>query len=1083
MKKITLLLKILSCIVVLYGLVGFFIVPGLVKEQITKNLETQLTRKVSVDSVSFNPFTFQLGVHKLNIYTQDGKPSFAGVRNIKINLDPLNLVFGEVKIKFIEILAPFVSIHKNKEGQFNFSDLLVTKEPEEIKKKEEDLSLPSFVIEKFSIQAGEIHFLDDTGSKPFEKTLTPIRFALRDFSTKEDHNNQLSLHIKLDDGATVDYRGKINSIVPLRLEGELKLHSGRLYTQWEYFRDELGFIVADGALDASMHYTANLSADPAQININEYKLQIQSLRLQDKASREDILELPLFSLDGNANITSKQVNISNFDIKGFTIKVRRDEAGVINWVSYLPAGEEQEETNETSPWKVNIAKVNIKTDELFFEEHFSVEPYIAKLQNLSVEVKDINLLGSDLFIEELGTDLSEFSLKTLSQKHEYLRFEAFSINAKMRKTESTDVNISRINLAGLNLFAKMDKKGVLDLSRLSAKEEKGSETNETSSVLNWQVEDLRLSDAMIDIKDDYNAENGHIVVDKVNVNVSKLSSTQGSWADTELLARINKSGQLKIDTKLRQSPLKINSTFELKGLDLVSFQGYMNKNANIDINKGTLNLDFKAEHNDRTTKILANTLLTDLSLSERREGKKFFAFSKLSVKDIDLSLNPDQMKISKVDIYMPYMRMKIDQNKSSNIDDLVRPSEKKLDEKAKKPFAAFIGKVNFKEGKGEFTDLSLPLPFKTEIHSLNGKMLALGNLPDIKTTVDIDGTVDEYGLAKIQGKLLSASPKDFTDMEVKFQNIDMTNLSPYTGKFIGYKLKNGKMNVELSYKINDSQMQGGNRIILKKMTLGEEVESEDAISAPVGLAIALLQDNDGVIDLDVPVSGDVNAPDFEIGHVVWTAFKNLITGVATAPFRFLGNMLGVNADELENIQFEAAKSNLLPPEQERLDKLSKALLMKEMLILKVSGTYDEKRDTLAMKTAKVYEEALSKLDDKTTDISQMDRNDLDDLLKEMYVSHFTKEQLELNEDSIDAKDMSKDMKKVQLRKEMIEALTNDQKVSKNDLIVLGQDRTRSIITYLEGKGISKERLEPLKPLEAETSTNEYIPLKLELGAR
>jgi len=362
-------------------------------------------------------------------------------------------------------------------------------------------------------------------------------------------------------------------------------------------------------------------------------------------------------------------------------------------------------------------------------------------------------------------------------------------------------------------------------------------------------------------------------------------------------------------------------------------------------------------------------------------------------------------------------------------------------------------------------------------------MLALGNLADVKTTVDIDGTVDEYGLAKIQGKLLSAAPKDFTDMEVKFQNLDMTNLSPYTGKFIGYKLKDGKMNVELTYKINGSQLQGGNRVVLKRMTLGEEVESEDAISAPVGLAIALLQDSEGVIDLDVPVSGDVDAPDFAIGHVVWTAFKNLITGVATAPFKFLGNMLGVSAEELENIQFEAAKSNLLPPEREKLDKLSEALMMKEMLTLKIAGSYDEQRDTKAMQTAKVYEEALSKLDDKTTDISQMDRDDLDDLLKEMYVSHFTKDQLSLSEDKIDDKEISRDMKKAELRKEMIEALTNDQKVSQDDLLNLAADRAKNIRTYLVKKGISPDRLEAVEPLKAEPSENEYIPLKLELGAR
>jgi hypothetical protein len=531
----------------------------------------------------------------------------------------------------------------------------------------------------------------------------------------------------------------------------------------------------------------------------------------------------------------------------------------------------------------------------------------------------------------------------------------------------------------------------------------------------------------------------------------------------------------------------VKSDFTLKDLDLVSFQPYVEKHANMDIKSGKIDLDFKAKLQAESTKVLANTRINDLNLLERREGKTFFAFKKLLVKEIDLSLKPDKMKIAEVNIYEPYARMKVDTDKSTNLDMLMvsDPDANKEAHSSEKPFAVFIGKVNFKDGKGEFSDLFLPLPFKTDIHDLNGNILALGTLKDVKTVVDIDGVVDEYGLAKIKGGFLSADPKIFTDIQLKFQNIDMRNLSPYTGKFIGYELKEGKMNVELDYKIDVSQMQGGNRVVLKRLTLGEEVESDDAISAPVGLAIALLKDSDGVIDLDVPVTGNVDEPEFAIGHVVWTAFKNLIVGVATAPFQFLGDMLGISAEELENIAFEPGKSNLLPPEREKLDKLSEALLSKKMLILNVAGSYDDSRDRIEMKIAKLYQEALLKLKDNTIDISLMDKDDLDDLLKEMYISHFDEESFELEEEKIKAMDLDSDAKKLQLRTQIKDALIDKQNVSVEELVQLGQKRAQAIVLHLVSKGIDTSRLEvkPSVVSESNGKANEYVPTKLELGAR
>ncbi len=1230
-----LLLKIVFGFLLVYGIVGFFVLPGIIKTQIIKNASTALKRNVSVESVSLNPFAFSVNLKNLKIYENDSNEDFISIRNIELNVDPLYLVGGRIDINLISLSSPHVTIHKKADGTFNFADLLSSDAPDEkVEKTSTQNSLPNILIEKFVIKRGRIDFIDELGTEPFHVKLKPINFTIRDFSTQKDHGNELSLYIEIDDGAFVKYKGKINSLEPLQLEGGLQLHSGRLYTQWKYFQDTLGFIVADGALNAEMSYTADLSANPMQININQYKLDITALRLQDKQSKEDMLVLPSLALNGDIDITDKQVNVSAFDIKGLSLKAIRDKNGTINWLSYLPKSQKKVENNaseEPNEWKIDIKNVGINTQEILFEEHYALEPYRGGFKGLAFKVKDIHIddkrldinsyeltirdtylkeikglfafemplfslegeaklkqqeirlhhvklenikitalkdktgrlnfekyapftdkteqkvnkeennsssmkiqlklmqvssneisytdssvkepfradiknfefklsdmqmKGKKIELNQFKTKLSDLALYPLSSKKNWVQFKSLALKGKVDYSDKMNVLVHDLGLTGLDIYALMDENGEINFDHITPKATPTKKKVKAQpSALNWKIQNLNINAAKLNFEDKFNAKDALTKIDKINFNMKNLSSKKGSWSTNKLSLRINKAGQLTINSKLRQEPLKVYSKVRMKKLDLSKFQPYVEKKANADLNSGLLSFDIKAEHSKKRTTVIANTQINDLNISERKEGKTFFAFSKLLIKNIDLSLKPDQMKIETIDIYEPYARMKIDANHSTNLEALMvadvnttiedtNASTVQVQEK-KKPFSVFIGKVNFKNGTGHFADLSLPLPFATDIHDLNGQMLALGTLEDIKTTTDIDGVVDAYGLMKIKGSLLSSNPKKFTDMEVKFQNIDMTNLSPYTGKFIGYQLKEGKMNVELNYKINASQMQGGNRIILKKLTLGEVVESEDAISAPVGLAIALLKDSEGVIDLDVSVEGDVDAPEFAIGHVVWTAFKNMIVGVATAPFRFLGNMLGMDADELDNVAFEEGKSKLLPPEREKLDKLAGALADKQMLTLQVAGSYENQRDLLAMKTASVYKEALAIIDDNTTDISKMDRDDLDDLLKEMYVTHFKKEKLNQTEEGINKKDMDTEAKKIALRTAITNALIEDQKVGEIDLISLANTRAQVIIDYLVSKGISVERLSLLETLALDTNKeeSEYIPSKLELGAK
>ncbi len=168
----------------------------------------------------------------------------------------------------------------------------------------------------------------------------------------------------------------------------------------------------------------------------------------------------------------------------------------------------------------------------------------------------------------------------------------------------------------------------------------------------------------------------------------------------------------------------------------------------------------------------------------------------------------------------------------------------------------------------------------------------------------LEGVVDEYGLARFAGDLSPFAPTDYMNVTATFRNVELTSMTPYSAKFAGYRIASGKLDADLEYLIQQRQLKGDNKIIVDQLTLGERVESPDAVNLPLELGIALLKDADGKIDLGLPVSGNLDDPQFSIGGIVWKAVVNVLTKIVTAPFRALGALLGVGSEELEGVSFD-----------------------------------------------------------------------------------------------------------------------------------------------------------------------------------
>lgn len=258
-----------------------------------------------------------------------------------------------------------------------------------------------------------------------------------------------------------------------------------------------------------------------------------------------------------------------------------------------------------------------------------------------------------------------------------------------------------------------------------------------------------------------------------------------------------------------------------------------------------------------------------------------------------------------------------------------------------------------------FADLGLKPKFMTRIHALKGTVGKLSSEKKSLSEIQLDGRVDQYGTAKISGALDINDFKRSTDITMVFRNVEMANISPYSGKFAGRRIKSGKLSLDLKYQIQTNKLVGDNKIIVDNLVLGEKVDSPDATNLPLDLAVALLADSNGRIDLGLPVSGELNDPQFSIGPIIWKAFVNIIIKAVTAPFRALGSLLGEGAEKFNAVEFDPGKAELLPPEKEKLKKMADALQKKPQLRLVIQGQYSPEIDGLELKQLNVGRAVLA----------------------------------------------------------------------------------------------------------------------------
>jgi len=464
------------------------------------------------------------------------------------------------------------------------------------------------------------------------------------------------------------------------------------------------------------------------------------------------------------------------------------------------------------------------------------------------------------------------------------------------------------------------------------------------------LKDVQLRDYQIHLADRVPKEPVALELGPLNLDVQNFNSLNTSPFTLKLDTGLGKQGKITAAGDVNLSPVSARLQVTTKDIDLRVAQSYVEPFIRLEVRSGMLGSDLAV--NLKNTEPLAFSVvgkaqIEQLHTLDTLKQRDFLKWQKLAIEGLDYQ-HGDSLSIAKVNIDQPYSRFMINSDRTTNINDLLIPqpaesspaaAKTKAAASSEKPMGIHIGEININDGSANFADFSLTPNFATAVQQLNGRIGTLDNRQSKPASVDINGKVDRYAPVTIKGALNPFDPLASLDIATSFKRVELTTLTPYSGKFAGYRIRKGRLNLDLHYLITKGQLKAENKVLVEQLQLGEKVDSPDAVSLPIKLAIALLKDTDGNISIELPVSGDLNNPQFSVMPIVWQTLRNLVLRAAQAPFKFIGGLIsGGDSQDLGNVSFAPGSKELSANAQSALDKLAAALKERPALRLEIEGT-------------------------------------------------------------------------------------------------------------------------------------------------
>ena len=1093
-KKIALITGI--CVVsllLIYTLIGFFGLPYAIKNIAPKYLK-DYNATLFVSDAKFNPFTFELNATNAELNTTS--PLFS-TKQIDLKLKPFSIFKKLVEIDIFRLDEPKVKIARDKKANFNFSNFI---SDDDATSEDNSTSSINFALNNAKIIKGSFSYSDQNLTKPFNVSFDDINYELSSLNTKK---NSAGSHI-FDSNSSlahkIDLKGDIK-LNPLKIEGNVSIKDFSIKPVAISFIDNDTLNLKNAIINLKINYALKADENATGINLKDGFLNVKGLSLDEGANELSLgeLELPKFDLDSKiADKTEAALNLSAVNLNDISFKsaiAASVKSLNLNEISLLANLNEKSELNATAKLK-NMGANALKIDE--------ADRNLANLKDINASNLNLNLVNNKtaLTLEKIALNginaplsksasanvasagvtntnftmdgnkseagVSELAMKGINLKAK--NKEILSVADVVAKSISFDLLKMALNIASVDVnkpkfTSELNDNGLSAVSELgfgeqsakatkaakhTKKVEKNTENKSASkskeNEFKFDVKNISVNNADIALTHLFEGEKIAHKFNNLFVKVANLSSDFSKPFDAKVAMKSSQKLNLDVESKIKIEPLDVSAKIKLNDTNLPKYFAYAKPFLEADLASGQLESSTEISY-AKDIKADAKVSIKDIRLNGKK-AEKLVAFKSLELEKISFAKN--DLTISGVSLNSPFIKAHLSKERKFNLSQIVKedknkakteakPETKKVASKKEDELNFSVKNFTLKNGEVDFSDASLFMPFATTISKLNGKLTDIDKKHP--SSGEFQGVVGKNGFAQITAKLFPFELKQNTDIKLDFKDIDLVNVTPYSGQFLGYKIKKGKLNLNLNYSVTDSKLNGSNFINFDSLTLGEKVESKDAVNLPLSLAISILSDQNNQINIDLPVEGNLDDPDFKYGGVIWAAVKKLFADITLAPFRFLGNALGLGNKDLSSIDFLAGSSELISSEAPKIADFIKLTGSKPKMKLSITPTYSKLDESF-------YKN--KKLDQKINQIIASSGKDYIAILNELVPN-------------------LKDRSEKALREEALKGI----EVDKAKLVELANERANAVKEALIKAGLEAGRINMNDATSSEPKQNTY----------
>ncbi|ALX14809.1 AsmA family protein [Burkholderia cepacia JBK9] len=709
-------------------------------------------------------------------------------------------------------------------------------------------------------------------------------------------------------------------------------------------------------------------------------------------------------------------------------------------------------------------------------------------------------------------------------------------SAKIAKVDvaARTAEIASVDASGLALDVKRLKDGRIDLAALAEpaqasvpKRTVARKAEAAAPSWHYRIDALNVKDSSANFTDLSTPRPVKLAIKPLELSVQKLSDDLTKPLPVQLKATLNRKGSLNVTGDVTAQPLKVGLKINGNRLDAAAFEPYFGSALNATIASALLNaqgnLTFAQVKDTPRATYRGDVALVDVRMLDKATSDPFAGWRSLALSNLKANYDEKGTDVdaARVTFSNFYGRVLLDAQGRLNLKDVVAketgPAQSLTRDASKgepvplspqaasapaaaqqasapapasatvvvkaatppqNPVRMHFGELVLQNGRVTYTDNFIKPNYTANLVAIKGTVGAFGTDSTTSAPVDVAANLAGNGPISIKGSVNPLIEKPALDLTATAHDIELTNLTPYSAKYAGYPITKGKLNVDLHYQLANDQLSANNHIFIDQLTFGDRVENDTATKLPVKLAISLLKNTRGQIDVNLPVSGSLSNPEFSVGGLIWHAVLNLIAKAVTSPFTLLANAFGGGGEDLGYVEFAPGSYELTDAQQKKLDTVVKMLTEKPSIRLDLIGRVDPAQDTPGLRDA--YVERLvrqQKLKDVVGQGESVDPMSVK-VDKTEYTKYLTR--------AYKAADFKKPRNLVGLQKtlpdaDMKQALADHAPADDNALRALAQQRAQAVRQYLDGK-IDSSRVFVVAPkLDAKGISDKGATTRVDFG--